>query len=117
MLVFFFFFSSDVSTSVSLKILLIIILKNKIESIYGVKNGYFGSQKCDFFIDKSDIPKNTIFYINQAYSCSVSGKKLYDLFLYGQIVPYQPYDSSEYDMREDVELLVPEFDINDGFFF
>lgn len=32
-----------------------------------LKNGYFGSRACDSFLEKVNMPENTIFYINQAY--------------------------------------------------
>ena len=29
--------------------------------------GYFGTESCDFSIEKANLPENTIFYINQGY--------------------------------------------------
>ena len=84
------------------------------------KNGYFRYQECDLLLDERDIPDNTIFYINQAYSCSECGKEvLRYIFVLGQIVPFlnQPADPSEYDMKENhVKFLVPEHDANGDVF-
>lgn len=75
----------------------------------------FRYQECDLLLDERDIPDNTIFYINQAYSCSEFGKEvLRYIFVLGQIVPFlnQPADPSEYDMKENhVKFLVPEHDV------
>lgn len=76
----------------------------------------FRYQECDLLLDEHNIPDNTIFYINQAYSCSEFGKEvLRYIFVLGQIVPFlnQPADPSEYDMKENhVKFLVPEHDAN-----
>ena len=80
----------------------------------------FRYQECDLLLDERDIPDNTIFYINQAYSCSEFGKEVFRyIFVLGQIVPFlnQPADPSEYDMKENhVKFLVPEHDANGDVF-
>ena len=37
--------------------------------------GYFGTESCDFSIEKTNLPQNTLFYINQAYQSFEDGKK------------------------------------------
>ena len=41
------------------------------------KNGCFGSQACDFSIEKANLSENTIFYINQGYLSYKDNKKMY----------------------------------------
>ena len=45
--------------------------------------GYFGTESCDFSIEKANFPENTIYYINQAYQSFKEGKKIYynDVFI------------------------------------
>ena len=51
------------------------------------KNGYCDSQECLYYLSHSNIPRNTIFDINQAYFCHLAGEKVcvIDLFFIGQI--------------------------------
>lgn len=53
------------------------------------KNSYFGSQACDFSIEKGNMHENTIFYVNQDYLSHKDNDKVYhnDLFIIGQITP------------------------------
>ena len=39
--------------------------------------GYFGTESCDFSIEKVNLPENTIFYVNQGYQSRKDGKKVY----------------------------------------
>ena len=58
--------------------------------------GHFGTQSCDFFIEKANLPENTVFYVNQGYQSRKDGKKVYyrDVFTIPQIIPlsHQPKD-------------------------
>ena len=49
--------------------------------------GCFGTESCDFSIEKANLPENTIFYINQAYQSFKDSKKVYytDVFILAQI--------------------------------
>ena len=74
--------------------------KNKMETIIngGFKSssiclwsdyGYSESLSCDFPVEKSNVPKLAILYINQAYFNNKYGKKIYyyDLLVVGQATP------------------------------
>ena len=39
--------------------------------------GYFGTESCDFSIEKANLPENSIFYVNQGYQSIKDGKKVY----------------------------------------
>ena len=41
------------------------------------KNSYFGSQACDFSIEKGNMHENTIFYVNQDYLSHKDNDKVY----------------------------------------
>ena len=49
--------------------------------------GCFKQQPCDFGIDKENMPKNSILYINQGHQSVKDNKKIYyaDYFLIGQV--------------------------------
>ena len=49
--------------------------------------GYFKQQPCDFWIDKENIPKNSIFYLNQGYQLVKDNKDIYygNYFLIRQV--------------------------------
>ena len=44
--------------------------------------GYFGTESCNFSIEKANLSENTLFYTNQAYQSFKDGKKslLYGCF-------------------------------------
>ena len=69
-----------------------------------LKNGFFSSQVCDFSLEKSNLPENTIFYLNQGYLSYKDNKKIYytDIFIIGQIVPLlnQPENLDEHTPKE-----------------
>ena len=74
--------------------------------------GYFGTESCDFAIEKANLPENTLFYINQGYQSRKDGKKVYytDVFIIGQIMPLaqQPKDIDDYEPKDDeVKILRP----------
>ena len=52
------------------------------------KEGFFRSQDCDFSLEKGNVPKMTIFYLNQAYLSYKDNKKVYytDVYIIGQVV-------------------------------
>ena len=65
---------------------------------------YFGTESCDFTIEKANLPENTIFYVNQGYQSRKDGKKVYytDVFIIAQIMPlaHQPLDIESYVLKE-----------------
>ena len=66
--------------------------------------GYFGTEPCDFSIEKANLPENTLFYINPAYQSFKDGKKVYynDVFILAQIMPlaHQPKDIGSYQLND-----------------
>ena len=66
--------------------------------------GYFGTESCDFSIEKANLPKNTLFYINQAYQSFKDGKNVYytDVFIMAQIMPlaHQPKEIESYELND-----------------
>ena len=67
------------------------------------KFGYFGTETCDFSIEKANLPENSVFYINQAYQSWKDDKKVYhtDVFILAQIMPlaHQPKDIEDYLLK------------------
>ena len=83
--------------------------------------GYFGFQACDFSIEKTNLPENTIFYVNQGQLSYKDSKKIYynDIFIIGQITPLlnQPENISEYAPKEnEVKILRSKYHISTGAF-
>ena len=81
--------------------------------------GYFGTESCDFAIEKANLPENTLFYINQGYQLQKDGKKAYytDVFIIGQIMPLaqQPKDIDAYEPKDDeVKIQRPRYDPASG---
>ena len=77
--------------------------------------GYFGTESCDFSIEKANLPENTMFYINPAYQSSKDSKKVYytDVFILAQIMPLaqQPKDIESYKLNDnEVKILQPRYD-------
>ena len=68
-------------------------------------HGFFGTESCDFGIEKANMPENTIFYVNQGYQSYKGGKKVYynDLYIIAQIMPLaqQPKDIESYQLKDD----------------
>ena len=66
--------------------------------------GYFGTESCDFSIEKANLPENTIFYINQVYQSFKDDKKLYynDVSIIVQIMPlaHQPKEIESYQLKD-----------------
>ena len=67
------------------------------------KFGYFGTETCDFSIEKANLPENSVFYINQACQSWKDDKKVYytDVFILAQIMPlaHQPKDIENYLLK------------------
>ena len=83
--------------------------------------GYFGTESCDFSIEKANLPENTIVYINQAYQSFKDGKKVYynDVFIIAQIMPLaqQPKEIESYQLKDnEVKILRPRYDPINGEF-
>ena len=68
-------------------------------------HGFFGTESCDFAIEKANMPDNTIFYVNQGYQSYKDVKKVYynDLYIIAQIMPLaqQPKDIESYQLKDD----------------
>ena len=66
--------------------------------------GYFGTDSCSFSIEKTNLPENTVFYLNQGYQLRKYRKKVYytDAFIIAQIMPlaHQPADIKSYVLKE-----------------
>ena len=78
-------------------------------------NGFFSSQVCDFSLEKTDLPENTILYLNQCYLSHKDNKKICytDIFIIGQITPSlnQPENLEEYTLQEnEVKILRSKYD-------
>ena len=83
--------------------------------------GFFGSEICEFNIEKINMPKNTLFYANQRYQSYKDNKKVYysDIFIIAQIMPlaHQPKDIESYDLKDDeVKILRSRYDPVSGEF-
>ena len=65
----------------------------------------FGSEICEFNIEKVNMPENTLFYVNQGYQSYKDNKKVYynDIFTIAQIMPlaHQPKDIESYVLNDD----------------
>ena len=77
--------------------------------------GNFGTESCDFSIEKANLPENTTFCINQGYQSFKDAKKVYytDVFILAQIMPlaHQPKDIESYELNEnEVKILRPRYD-------
>ena len=79
------------------------------------KEGFFRSQDCDFSLEKGNVPKMTIFYLNQAYLSYKDNKKVYytDVYIIGQVVSLlnPPEDLKNYQLKSDkTKLIKPKYD-------
>ena len=88
--------------------------------IYGRK-WFFSSQVCDFSLEKTNLPENTIFYLYQDYLSYNENKKIYyiDVFIVGQIVPLlnQPGKLDEHTPKEnEVKIIRVKYDTVTGHF-
>ena len=83
--------------------------------------GFFGSEICEFNIEKVNMPENTLFYVNQGYQSYKDNKKVYsnDIFITAQIMPleHQPKDIESYKLKNDeVKILRSKYDPVSGEF-
>ena len=66
--------------------------------------GYFGTEPCDFAIEKANLTENTIFYVNQGYQSCKDEEKVYytDVFIIAQIMPlsHQLADIESYVLKD-----------------
>ena len=66
---------------------------------------FFGTESCDFSIEKANMSGNTLFYVNQGYQSYKDHKKVYhnDLYIIAQILPLsiQPKDIESYELKDD----------------
>ena len=96
--------------------------EEKKKSVFLWKNfGCFGSESCNFSIEKANLLANTIFYVNQGYQSFKDNKKVYyqDGFIVAQIMPlaHQPTDIESYELKEDeVKILRSRYDPVSGEF-
>ena len=84
-------------------------------------NYFFSLPVCDFSLEKTNLPENTIFYINQGYLSYKDNKKFYynDVFIIGQITPLlnQPQNIEEYVPKQvELKILRPKYDAKTGTF-
>ena len=82
---------------------------------------FFGSEICEFSIEKVNMPENTLFYENQGYQSYNDNKKVYynDIFIIAQIMllAHQPKDIESYDVNdEEVKILRSWYDPVSGEF-
>ena len=94
-----------------------------IENIWG-KNGFFGDQRAELTILKTNFPENTLVYVNQSTVSLVKGgeKAVYlDFVIVGQIIPAAnvdpsiDFDNYEYKANE-VMLFVPVYNTTTGLY-
>ena len=83
--------------------------------------GYFGTESCDFSIEKANLPENTIFYINQGYQFVKDGQNVYynDVFIIAEIMllAQQPKEIESYVLNDnEVKILRPRYDPISGEF-
>ena len=68
-------------------------------------HGFFGTESCDFSIEKANMPDNTVYYVNQGYQYYKDNKKVYynDVYIIAQIMPLamQPKDIENYLLEDD----------------
>ena len=68
-------------------------------------HGFFGTESCDFSIEKANMLENTLFYVNQGYQPYKDDRKLYhnDLYIIAQIIPLsiQPKNIESYEFKDD----------------
>ena len=69
------------------------------------RNVFFADECCDFSLEKTNLPDNTLLYVNQGYPSYKEGKKCYynDIYIVAQIVPlaHRPKDFGFYDCKDD----------------
>ena len=83
--------------------------------------GFFGSEICEFNIEKVKMLENTLFYVNQGYQSYKDNKKVYynDIFITAQIMPlaHQPKDIESYVLKDnEVKILRSQYDPVSGEF-
>ena len=83
--------------------------------------GFFGTESCDFSIEKANMPENTLFYINQGYQSYKDGKNVYynDVYIIAQNMPLalQPKDIESYELKDnEVKILRARYDPISGEF-
>ena len=96
--------------------------EKQIKCINMLKNhGFFGTEFCDFSIEKANMPENTVYYVNQGYQSYKGNKKVYynDVYIIAQIMPLamQPKDIENYQLKDDeVKILRARYDPISGEF-
>ena len=83
--------------------------------------GFFGTESCDFSIEKANMPENTLFYINQGYQSYKDGKNVYynDVYIIAQnmSLALQPKDIESYELKDnEVKILRARYDPISGEF-
>ena len=81
----------------------------------------FGTETCDFSIEKANMPENTVYYVNQGYQSYKDNKKVYynDVYIIAQIMllGMQPKDIESYQIKDDeVKILRARYDPISGEF-
>ena len=87
------------------------------------RNGFFTGDCDNFKVVKANMPENTVFYVNQAYTTTKDGKKYHynDLYVIGQLMPLapqaQPDDIDTYICaHNEVKILRALYDLKTGKF-
>ena len=83
------------------------------------RNVFFADECCDFSLEKTNLPDNTLLYVNQGYPSYKEGKKCYynDIYIVAQIVPlaHRPKDFGFYDCKDDeVKIYWAKYDLANG---
>ena len=83
------------------------------------RNVSFADECCDFSLEKTNLPDNTLLYVNQGYPSYKEGKKCYynNIYIVAQIVPlaHRPKDFGFYDCKDDeVKIYRAKYDLANG---
>ena len=83
------------------------------------RNVFFADECCDFSLEKTNLPDNTLLYVNQGYPSYKEGKKCYynDIYIVAQIVPlaHRPKDFRFFDFKDDeVKIYRAKYDLANG---
>ena len=83
------------------------------------KNGFFPDQKGEFTISKNNFPENTLVYCNQGTLSTVKSGENAIYIVLGQIIQVRncPPDIENYECgRNEVKLIIPDYDTTNGYF-
>ena len=82
-----------------------LFLKKSLVTTMWKNDGFFQGDYGNFKLEKTNLPENTFFYVNQGYLSYKDSKKYYynDIYVIAQIMPLanQPKDVESYECRDD----------------